>query len=80
MQVSSTYIKWLEQFKLEGTIVVVSVQTHCALFHSVCDLKAASRLIWKLKLYKFELDLNFVETTKNICSGKKMKVHLIVIQ
>ena len=53
-----------------GSIVVVSVLT-CALFHSVCILKATQinvqhSLIQELMLYKFELDHNGAEVTKNI--------------
>ena len=73
------YIMWSEQFKLEkvltmiGSIMVIDMLTHSALLHFVCDL------IWKphrwtcntdLMLYKFKLDHNTIEATKNICSGK----------
>ena len=49
--------------------VVVGALTHCALFHSVCDLLVAQMnrqhfLILELKLYEFELGHNAMEATK----------------
>ena len=58
-----------------GNIVLVGVLTHCALLHSVYDLKAAQInmqccLIWDLILYKFELGHNTSQASKNICCIK----------
>ena len=58
-----------------GIIVVVDAQTHCALLHSVCDLKAAQMSVQHSQnhefiLYKFELGHNIMEATKNICCMK----------
>ena len=52
-----------------GSIVIVSVLTRCALFQSVCHLKAAQMNIQfslnrEITQYQFELDHNIVETTK----------------
>ena len=54
-----------------GSIVVVGALTCCALLCSVYDLKAAPmnmqhNLIWELVLYKFKMDHNAMEATKNI--------------
>ena len=62
-----------------GSIMVVGVLTSCALLYCVCDLKAAQMnmdccLIWKLMLYKFKLDHNTAEATKNICYAKGQSV------
>ena len=57
------------------SIMVVGVQTCCALLHLVYNLKVAQMnmqysLIWELMLYKLELDHNAAEATKNICCVK----------
>ena len=70
------YIMWPKQFKywkapsVDGSIVVV-----CALLCTMYDLKAAQMnmqhcLIQKFMLYKFDLDHNVTEATKNICCAK----------
>ncbi len=51
-------------------LIVVGALKHYALFNTMCDLKATPmnmqyRTIWKLMLYKLEL-----ETTKSICCAK----------
>ena len=56
-------------------MVVVNMLTCCALFHSVCHLKATQinaqcSLILELMLYDFKLGHNNVEATKNICFAK----------
>ena len=72
---------WLKLFKLwkvpamVGSVVLVNALTHCALLHSVCDLKAAqmkvlSCLIQDFMLYEFRLDYKTAEATKNICCVK----------
>ena len=44
---------------------------HCALLHSMYDLKAVQmNLIWELLLDKFELGHNTAEAPKNICCVK----------
>ena len=58
-----------------GSIMAVDTLTHCALFHSVCDLKVAlmnmqRSLIWELMLYEFELGYNAAEVIKDICYPK----------
>ena len=74
-------ITYPKQFKLWqvpavfSSIVVVGALTHCALLHSVCDLKAAqmnmqSSLIQELLLYKFKLSYNTVKAIKNNCYTK----------
>ena len=57
------------------SIVISCVLTRCALLHFVYDIKIAQIkvqccLIWELKIYKFELDQNAVEVSKNICCVK----------
>ena len=85
MLVYDMYITWLKQFKLwkvptvVGSIVVVGVLTHCALLHSMCDLKFTQMnmqhsLIWELMLYKYKLSHNTMEATKNICCAKGEEV------
>ena len=60
---------WLKQFKLwKIPTMVVCVQMHCALLHSVCYLKVAQvdmqcSLISELILYKFKLSNNAMEAT-----------------
>ena len=72
---------WSKQFKpwksptVHGSILVVDALTHCALLQSKCDLKAVQKnmqysLIWELILYKFQLDHDTMEATKNICYTK----------
>ena len=58
-----------------GRIVVDDVLKHCALLHSICDLKAPqlnvqSNLIQEFRLNKFKWGHNTAEVTKNICSMK----------
>ena len=58
-----------------GSIVVVGVLTHCALLHSVRDLKITKvnvqcSIIEELMLYEFEQGYKIVEATKNICYAK----------
>ena len=48
------------------SIVVVGALTHCAMLHSVWDLKTAQMNM----LYKFELGHNPTEATKNISYAK----------
>ena len=55
-----------------GSFVFLSTLTHCALLHSVYDLKIQQMnvqrsQIRKRKLYDFELLHNSAETVKNIC-------------
>ena len=60
--------------QLGNTVVgnrIVGVLT-CALLHSMCDLNSCrdelkNSLIQKRMLYKFKLDHNTIEATKNIC-------------
>ena len=57
------------------SIVVVGALTRCALFLSVCDLKATQMnvqrsLIHKNMLYLFSLGHNATEATKDICYVK----------
>ena len=64
-------------------MMVVGVLTHCALLHSMHDLKAAQvyvyqSLIQKLMLHEFKLGHNTTEATKNICCVK-VKVRLITV-
>ena len=52
--------------------MIVGALTRNALFHSVCDLKAAqintqTSLIREFVLYEFELGHYAAEATKNIC-------------
>ena len=58
-----------------GSIVVVGALTHCALLHSICDLKVAlinvqHCLIWELLIYDLKLGHNVMEITKNISCVK----------
>ena len=51
-------------------ILVVGILTHCALLHSVCDLKATQMnvqhsILWEFMFYKFKLAHNAMEATKN---------------
>ena len=60
------------QFQFVG-ILVVGALTRCALFHTVCNLIAAQlnvqlSLTDELRLCKFELVHNVVETTRIFCS------------
>ena len=69
---------------MAGSIVVVGVLIRCALFYSVCDLKAAEMnvqrsLIPELIFYALKLGYNAMEETQNIF-GRKMKAQLITIQ
>ena len=55
--------------------MVVGALIHCALVHSVCDLKATHMkmrhsLIQELMLYKFKLSHNTRDAIKNICCVK----------
>ena len=64
-----------------GSIMVIGVFIHCALLHSVCDLKATlinmqPSLIWELILYKIELVHNAMKITKCICCRKRWKCSL----
>ena len=72
---------WLKQFKsinvfaVIGSIVAVGTLTCCALFHSMCDLKAPQMnvqqgLIWELRLYEFKLVYNTADVIKNIYHTK----------
>ena len=74
-------IIWLKQWKQLNistwvdSIVVVCALTHCALFISMCNLKAIQMnvqwsLIQEFMLYKFTLGHNVVEVSKNICCVK----------
>ena len=56
--------------------MVVGALTHCALLHSICDLKATQMnmqfsLIEELMFYEFKLGHNVMEVTKNICCAKR---------
>ena len=58
-----------------GIIVLVGVQTHCALVYSLGDFKSTQInmqccLICELMLYKFKWVHNTMEATKNICCLK----------
>ena len=54
-----------------GSIIVISVLTHCELLNCMCDLKAIQcSLIQELMLYKFKLGYNTAETNKNVCFAK----------
>ena len=60
---------------MQASIVVVGALAHCALPHSVCDLKATQiivqcSLIQELRLYEFKLSHNTEQLTKNICYEK----------
>ena len=86
------YIMWVKWFKLwkvpamVGSIVVIGIyiyiyRTHHALFHFICDLKAAQinmqwSLIQKFMFYKFELGDNVNETRKNNCCAKGNSDHV----
>ena len=66
------YITRPKQFKLREVPMVVSILTHCILFHSVLNLNVIQMnvqcsLIWELMLYEFEMGHNAMEATKNIC-------------
>ena len=75
------YITWQKQFKiwkvptLVDSIMVVSLQTHCALLHSMCVLMTAQvnvqhNQISELILNDFKPGHNTVETSKNVCFTK----------
>ena len=58
-----------------GSIVTAGALICCALFHSVCDLKATlvsvqHVLSQEFILYGFELVHHAMDTTKKICSAK----------
>ena len=66
-----------------SSIMVIGSLTHCALHHSLFDLKAAQMnmqlcLIWECMLYEFKLDHKTMEATKKICCAK-IKVQLITV-
>ena len=70
--VCSTYITWWKVPTVVSGIVVFGALVHCALCHSLCDLKATQvkvlhSLMGELIMYDFELGL---ESTKNLCCTK----------
>ena len=55
-----------------GSIVIFGALLHCALLHSVDDVKAAQMnmqhsLIQEYMLYEIEQSYNAIEATKNTC-------------
>ena len=79
--ICGTYITWPKHFEfMKGTptvccVVVVGALTHCALLHSVCDLKATQTnvkysLIWEFKFYEFKFGYNTEGSNQIICCVK----------
>ena len=77
VQVCSTYITWLKQFKpwkvpsVVGSIMVICALTCCEMLHTMCDLKVTQMkmqrsLIQEVMFYKFKLGHNIAEAAKQL--------------